>query len=124
MEAIVAQRLVRKICAQCKEEMSPTEEMLMEIGLTPGEVKGKKFCYGRGCGKCNNTGYKGRQAIFEIMLLTERAKELIMKSASTEQLRHIAREQGMRTLREAGLLAIFDGHTTIEEVVRETLFGA
>ncbi|HEX7896273.1 MAG TPA: ATPase, T2SS/T4P/T4SS family [Planctomycetota bacterium] len=124
MEAIVAQRLVRKICAQCKEEMSPTEEMLMEIGLTPGEVKGKKFCYGRGCGKCNNTGYKGRQAIFEIMLLTERAKELIMKNASTEQLRHIAREQGMRTLREAGLLAIFDGHTTIEEVVRETLFGA
>ena len=124
MEAIVAQRLVRKICASCKEEIAPTEEMLMEIGLTPRDVKGKKFCYGKGCGKCNNTGYKGRQAIFEIMLLTERAKELIMKHASTEQLRHVAREQGMRTLREAGLLAIFDGHTTIEEVVRETLFGA
>jgi type IV pilus assembly protein PilB len=124
MEAIVAQRLVRKICSGCKEEIAPTEEMLMELGLTPNDVRGKKFCYGRGCGKCNNTGYKGRQAIFEIMLLTERAKEQIMKHASTEQLRHIAREQGMRTLREAGLLAIFDGHTTIEEVVRETLFGA
>ncbi len=124
LEAIVAQRLVRKICTGCKEEIAPTEEMLMEIGLTPGDVKGKKFCFGRGCAKCNNTGYKGRQAIFEIMLLTERAKELIMKHASTEQLRHIAREQGMRTLREAGLLAIFDGHSTIEEVVRETLFGA
>jgi type IV pilus assembly protein PilB len=124
MEAIVAQRLVRRICSQCKESIVPTEEMLMEIGLTPGDVKGKKFCFGRGCAKCNNTGYKGRQAIFEIMLLTERMKEQIMKAASTEQLRHSAREQGMRTLRESGLLAIFDGHTTIEEVVRETLFGA
>jgi len=124
MEAIVAQRLVRKICLGCKEEISPTEEMLMEIGLTVAETKGKKFCWGRGCGKCNNTGYKGRMAIFEMMLLTERLKELVMKSASTEQIRHTAREQGMRTLREAGLLGIFDGHTTIEEVVRETLFGA
>jgi type IV pilus assembly protein PilB len=124
MEAIVAQRLVRKICLKCKTEIAPTEEMLMEIGLTPGDVRGKKFCYGKGCEKCNNTGYKGRQAIFEMMLLTDRAKELIMKSASTEQLRHVAREQGMRTLRESGLLAIYDGHTTIEEVVRETLFGA
>jgi type IV pilus assembly protein PilB len=124
MEAIVAQRLVRKICAKCKTEIAPTEEMLMEIGLTPNDVKGKKFCFGKGCAACNNTGYKGRQAIFEMMLLTDRVKELIMKSASTEQLRHVAREQGMRTLRESGLLAIFDGHTTIEEVVRETLFTA
>jgi type IV pilus assembly protein PilB len=124
MEAIVAQRLVRKICLNCKEEIAPTEEMLMEIGLTAGETKGKKFCWGRGCTKCNNTGYKGRMAIFEMMLLTDRIKELIMKSASTEQLRHTAREQGMRTLREAGLLGIFDGHTSIEEVVRETLFTA
>jgi len=124
MEAIVAQRLVRRICANCKEEIAPTEEMLMEIGLTPAETKNKKFCWGRGCAKCNNTGYKGRMAIFEIMLLTERLKGLIMKHSSTEQLRHTAREQGMRTLRESGLLGIFDGHTTIEEVVRETLFGS
>jgi type IV pilus assembly protein PilB len=124
MEAIVAQRLVRRVCRNCKEEMAPTEEMLMELSLTAQDVKGKKFCYGKGCATCNNTGYKGRMAIFEIMLLTERLKELVMKSASTEQLRHVAREQGMRTLREAGLLAIFDGHTSIEEVVRETLFGA
>ncbi|RPH45257.1 MAG: pilus assembly protein PilB [Planctomycetota bacterium] len=124
MEAIVAQRLVRKICVKCKTEIAPTEEMLMEIGLTPNDVKGKKFCFGKGCQGCNNTGYKGRMAIFEMMLLTDRVKELIMKSASTEQLRHIAREQGMRTLRESGLLGIFDGHTTIEEVVRETLFTA
>jgi type IV pilus assembly protein PilB len=124
IEAIVAQRLVRKICVKCKTEIAPTEEMLMEIGLTPNDVKNKKFCFGKGCAACNNTGYKGRMAIFEMMLLTDRVKELIMKMASTEQLRHIAREQGMRTLRESGLLGIFDGHTTIEEVVRETLFTA
>ncbi len=124
MEAIVAQRLVRRICLVCKEEIAPTEEMLMEIGLAPQDVRGKKFCWGRGCEKCNNTGYRGRMAIFEIMLLTDRIKELVMKQVSTEQIRHVAREQGMRTLRESGLLAIFDGHTTIEEVVRETLFTA
>jgi type IV pilus assembly protein PilB len=124
MEAIVAQRLVRKICLKCKEEYAPTEEMLMEIGLTPQDVKDKKFCYGKGCSACSNTGYKGRQAIFEIMLMTDRLKELIMAQRSTEEIRHVAREQGMRTLRESGLLAIFDGHTTIEEVVRETLFTA
>ncbi len=124
MEAIVAQRLVRKICLKCKEEFAPTEEMLMEIGLTPQDVKDKKFCFGRGCPACNNTGYRGRQAIFEIMLLTDRLKELVMSQRSTEEIRHVAREQGMRTLRESGLLAIFDGHTSIEEVVRETLFTA
>ena len=123
VEAIVAQRLVRRICAKCKTEISPSEEMLMELGLLPSDVKGKKFCYGKGCDNCNRTGYRGRQAIFEIMLITDRVKEMVLEHASTEQLRHIAREQGMRTLRESGLLSIFDGHTTIEEVVRETLFG-
>ncbi len=124
LEAIVAQRLVRRICVKCKDELVPTEEMLMEIGLLPEDVKDKKFCWGRGCANCNNTGYRGRMAIYEIMLLTDRLKELVMQHASTEAIRHAAREQGMRTLREAGLLAIFDGHTTIEEVVRETLFTA
>ena len=123
LEAIVAQRLVRRICSKCKEEIQPTEEMLMELGLQPTDVKNKKFCWGRGCPNCNGTGYRGRQAIFEIMLMNERVKQLVMGHASTEQIRHIAREQGMRTLRESGLLAIFDGHTTIEEVVRETLFA-
>jgi len=123
LEAIVAQRLVRRICGKCKEEIQPTEEMLMELGLLPTDVKNKKFCWGRGCPNCNGTGYRGRQAIFEIMLMNERVKQLVMGHASTEQIRHVAREQGMRTLRESGLLAIFDGHTTIEEVVRETLFA-
>ena len=123
LEAIVAQRLVRRICIKCKTEITPSEEMLMELGLLPQDVKGKRFCFGKGCDNCNKTGYRGRQAIFEIMLITDRAKEAVLAHASTEQLRHIAREQGMRTLRESGLLAIFDGQSTIEEVVRETLFG-
>jgi type IV pilus assembly protein PilB len=123
LEAIVAQRLVRRICVNCKEEIKPTEEMLMELALTPGDVEGKKFCWGRGCEHCNNTGYRGRQAIFEIMLTTARVKDLVMSAASTDAIRHAAREQGMRPLRQAGLLAIFDGHTTIEEVVRETMFA-
>ncbi len=123
VEAIVAQRLVRKVCTGCKTEMVPTEEMLMELSLEPEEVAGKKFCYGTGCEACNKTGYKGRMALMEIMLVTERIKEMILAMASTEYIREAAREQGMRTLREAGLLAIFDGHTSIEEVVRETLFG-
>ena len=123
LEAVVAQRLIRRICEKCKEDIVPTEEMLMEVGLLPDDVKGKKFCWGTGCVNCNNTGYKGRMAIFEIMLVTERVKELVMEEASTEAVRQVSREQGMRTIRESGLLAIFDGHTTIEEVVRETMFA-
>jgi type IV pilus assembly protein PilB len=124
LEAIIAQRLVRRICPKCKSELKPTEEMLFELNLTPDVVKGKRFCYGKGCENCNKTGYKGRMALYEIMLLTDRVKGMIMERASTDQLRAAAREQGMRTLREAGLLSIFDGQTTIEEVVRETLFAS
>jgi type IV pilus assembly protein PilB len=123
LESIVAQRLVRRICLKCKEEFEPPEEMLMEVGLKAEDVKGKKFWYGKGCAHCNNTGYKGRMAIFEIMLATTRIKELIVKSSSTEAIREVAVEQGMRGLRQSGMLAIFDGATTIEEVVRETMFA-
>ncbi len=122
-EAIIAQRLVRRICTNCKEEYVPNEDQLMEVNLKPEDVEGKKFARGQGCEKCNNTGYKGRMAIFEIMLLTEQIKKLIIEQASTDSIRRMAKEQGMRTLRESGLLAIFDGITTIEEVVRETMFA-
>jgi type IV pilus assembly protein PilB len=123
LEAIVAQRLIRRICAHCKDTIKPTEEMLIELNLTPDDIKGKTICYGKGCQKCNGTGYRGRLAIFEIMLLTDRIKQLILHHSSTEQVRIAAREQGMRSLRESGLLAIFDGHSTIEEVIRETMFA-
>ena len=121
LEGIIAQRLVRKICPQCKTEYTPTEEQLMELELRPEDVVGKVFYYGKGCEFCNTTGYKGRMGIYEIMLLDDDMRDLIIKHASTQVLRAEAKKRGMRSLRGAGLLAIYDGQTTIEEVVRETI---
>jgi type IV pilus assembly protein PilB len=122
LEAIVAQRLVRRICSYCKEEFTPTEELLMELDLTMADVEGKVLYYGKGCDYCNHTGYRGRMGIFEVMVLSDELSELIMRSASTNLIRQQAVKEGMRTLSEGGLLAIFDGHTTIEEVAKETVF--
>jgi len=121
LEGIVAQRLVRRICANCKEEYTPSEEQLMELELRPEAVQGRKFLFGKGCEMCNNTGYKGRQGIYEIMLLDDEMRDMIIKHASTQVLRAEAKKRGMRTLRQSGLIAIYDGITTIEEVVRETI---
>jgi len=121
LEAIVAQRLVRKICPRCKTPFTPTEEMLMELDLTPEDVAERELYYGKGCDYCNGTGYRGRTGLFEIMVLDDGLRELIMRRASTQELRAEARKRGMRTLRQAGLRAIFDGLTTIEEVVKETI---
>ncbi len=121
MEGIVAQRLVRKICEGCKEEYTPSEEELMELDLLPEDVKGRTFHRGGGCDKCNGSGYKGRMALFEIMTMDDEMRELVMKEASTNTLRDFARRRGMRSLRESGLLAIYEGQSTIDEVVRETL---
>jgi type IV pilus assembly protein PilB len=120
VEGIVSQRLVRKICSSCKTPFEPTEEMLMELGLTPDDVKGKTFYFGKGCEQCNSTGYRGRMGIYEIMTLNDEIRELIMNNASTNVLRSAARKQGMTLLRENGLRAIYNGTTTIEEVVKET----
>ena len=121
IEAIVAQRLVRRICLKCKEEYTPTDEELMELQLKRSDVKGRTFCRGRGCPACNHTGYRGRMAIFEIMPLDDHMRELIMKQSSTTALRAASRQSGMRSLRETGLLAIYEGQTTLDEVVRETI---
>jgi type IV pilus assembly protein PilB len=121
LEAIVAQRLARRICTQCKEEFAPSEEQLMELGLRATEVGDRAFYRGKGCERCNRSGYKGRLAVFEIMVMNDEMRELIMQQASTAVLRHEARKFGMRTLRECGLLSIYDGQTTIDEIVRETL---
>ena len=121
LECIMAQRLVRTICARCKEEYEPSEEMLMELNLTPDIVRGRRFFFGRGCGACSNTGYRGRTGIFEMMLLSDRIRDLIMKRVSTDVIREAAMGEGMKTLRTSGLAAIYDGITTIEEVARETL---
>jgi len=119
--AVVAQRLVRTVCVKCKDVYVPTEEALMEINLRPEDVEGKQFFYGRRCDNCNKTGYRGRNALYEIMKVDTKMREMIMGSKSTEVLRAEAQATGMRTLRESGILKIFDGLTTIEEVVRETL---
>jgi type IV pilus assembly protein PilB len=121
LEAIVAQRLVRRVCTHCKTPFEPNDELLMELELKQDDIKGKRFFYGRGCEACNNTGYRGRLAIYETMVIDDELRDMIMNQASTQALRQEAKKRGMRTLRDAGLLAIYDGVTTIEEVVKETI---
>src|SRR5262245_18179820 len=121
IEGILAQRLVRKICEDCRTEFEPSDEALMELNLRPEDVKGKKFFYGRGCDRCNNTGFRGRMGIFELVTMTDDLRDLISAGVSTDQLRVACRKTGMTTLRESGLRSIFNGSTTIEEVVRETV---
>jgi len=121
LQSVVAQRLVRTICLACKVPYDPTEEMLAQLNMRPADVEGRRFHYGKGCESCNNTGYRGRTAVFEIMMISDRLRELITRQASTAAIREVAIEEGMRTMRGSGLLKIFDGVTTIEEVVRETL---
>ena len=120
LEAILAQRLIRTICQRCKTPFSPTEFALNEIGLALEDVEGKELFYGRGCPDCNDTGYHGRSGIFELLRASDPIRELIIKNAPTVVIRQKAKEEGMRTLREEGILKIFDGVTTIEEVARET----
>ena len=121
LEGVCAQRLVRRICLKCKEAYVPAEEQLMELALRSEDVTGRVFYYGKGCDACNNTGYRGRQGLYEFMLLDDEMRDMIVQHASTQQLRAESKKRGMRTLRQAGLLAIYDGVTTIEEVVKETL---
>jgi type IV pilus assembly protein PilB len=121
IEGIVGQRLVRKICTNCKTAFEPDDAQLKDLRLTQEEIKGKKFYYGRGCSRCNGTGYKGRLGMFEIMVFNDEIRELIMNRASTNVLRVAALKGGMRQLRDNGLSAIYDGITTIDEIARETM---
>lgn len=121
VEGVLAQRLVRKICVDCREPFTPSPEMLMELSLTREGVKGRSFYHGRGCDRCNNTGHKGRCGIYELFVLTDEIRDLIMEGAGKDKLVAAARRNGMVTLREAGLKAIYEGVTTIDEVVRETV---
>ena len=121
LEAVISQRLVRKICASCKEEYEPSDESLLELNLTKADVKGKQVFRGKGCNNCNNIGYKGRMGIYEIMLMNNEIRRLITEQASTNVIRMAAKNNGMGTLRDSGLIAIFNGLTTIQEIVRETM---
>ena len=121
VQAILAQRLVRRICPDCRAEYSPSPDLLADLGLTDKDIEGKHFYQGTGCEKCNNTGYKGRTAIHEFMIMNEELRDLIIRNASSAEVRDAAERNGMFTLRKAGLTKVFDGITTVEEVVRETV---
>ncbi|MBI3886317.1 MAG: Flp pilus assembly complex ATPase component TadA [Opitutae bacterium] len=120
MEAVLAQRLVRKICPHCKTSVQPTEALLAQVGLTFATLNGRQFFYGPGCEKCHHTGYRGRVGIFELLRMTEQMHGLVVARASSVELRQNAVAQGLRTLRESGLDALFAGETTVEEVVKYT----
>jgi type IV pilus assembly protein PilB len=118
--AVLAQRLVRTSCKNCRTPFEPTESQLAMLNLSPHDLGDKVFHYGRGCSTCNDTGYKGRKGIFELLVVGDAVRTLINERAPTVVLRQKAVELGMVTLREDGLRSIFDGDTTIEEVVKYT----
>ena len=118
--AVLAQRLVRTICKSCQTPFEPTEDQLVLLNLSPLDLGDKVFHYGRGCPTCNDTGYKGRKGIFELLVISEAIRTLINERAPTVVLRQKAVELGMVTLREDGLRTIFEGDTTIEEIVKYT----
>ena len=121
VESVLAQRLVRKICVECRTQFDPSDELLMELQLPLAQARKYKFYYGKGCQRCNNTGYKGRTGIHELIDVTDDIRDLIATEASVDDIANLARSQGMTSLRESGLKLIFDGVTTIDEVVRETV---
>ena len=124
VEAILAQRLVRRICTGCKEEVIPGADVLADLEMTSDQLEGKKFYRGKGCEKCNRSGYKGRLGIYELLIMNDEMRDMIIRNASTEELREAARRNGMVTLRESGMESIFMGQTTADEVIRETILDA
>ena len=120
LEFVLAQRLVRKICSDCKQEYVPKKEMLQNLELNPNELGERKFYFGGGCETCNQSGYRGRTGLFEMIKVTDAFREMINSGAATLVLRQCAIEQGMKSLREDGLRSIFDGESTVEEVLKYT----
>jgi type IV pilus assembly protein PilB len=118
---IVAQRLVRRICKDCGEELDLPVQALVEAGFTPEEAKRVKVRKGRGCSVCNNSGYKGRCGLYEVMEIDDEIRELVLVGASAVELKKKAIERGMFTLRRSGLIKVMEGVTTLEEVARETI---
>jgi type IV pilus assembly protein PilB len=118
---IVAQRLVGVICQNCKTPIQVDEKTLLNIGVDPKDLKDFHVYKGKGCSTCNGMGIKGRQAIFEVMKMTEPIKEAVLRGASQAELRSIARSEGMRTLRRSAILKLKRGITTIEEVLNASV---
>lgn len=120
MQGVLAQRLVRTICKKCRAPFEPTENQLAQLNLSPYDIGDKVFYYGRGCSNCNDTGYRGRKGIYELLQVTDPIRNLINERAPSVVMRQKAVELGMATLRDDGLRGIFDGETTIEEVLKYT----
>jgi len=118
--AVVAQRLIRKICLECKEPYKPDPAIIREIGFDPNEVQNINFFHGRGCSECNYTGYKGRIGIFELLILSDEVKEHVLNRDSSAVIFRQARKDGMRTMREDGWEKVLQGLTTVEEVLAST----
>ncbi|MBC8009633.1 MAG: type II secretion system ATPase GspE [Burkholderiales bacterium] len=120
LEAVLAQRLVRRICKDCRTAYEPPGTLLQQLGIDPVDIGNREFFYGKGCPTCNNSGYKGRMGIYEWLRMSESIRDLVVQRAPTLVIKQKGLEQGMRTLRDDGLRAIFDGATSIEEVVKYT----
>jgi type IV pilus assembly protein PilB len=121
LQLILAQRLGRKVCKDCKEPYEADEESLVPYGHVPTGLGKTQFYKGKGCQVCNFTGMKGRIALYEVMPVSQELRDAILKAAPTAELREIAQAQGMKTLRQAGLQKVIEGTTTVDEVLRVTL---
>jgi type IV pilus assembly protein PilB len=124
VEAILAQRLVRRVCQACREPVETTDRILAQLGMTREELGDRHFYRGKGCDTCNNTGYKGRVGLFELMIMNDDLREMVVAGASTDDIRDKAMEYGMVTLRTAGMNFAYEGLTTADEVIRETIMEA
>jgi len=120
LEAVLGQRLIRRVCTGCRKPYEPSESVLLQLGLTPQEIGDKSFYFGAGCDVCNNTGYRGRKGIYELLDITDPLRTLINERAPSVVLKQKAVELGMETLRQDGLRSIYLGETTIEEVLKYT----
>jgi type IV pilus assembly protein PilB len=120
LEAVLGQRLIRKICPQCRSTYEPKATVLEQLNLSSHDIGDRHFHYGKGCESCNKTGYKGRKGIYELLRITDPIRELINERAPTVVLKQKAIELGMVTLRQDGIRSIFDGDTTVEEVLKYT----
>ena len=120
LEGVLGQRLVRRICPTCRTAYEPEQDLIDRLGVDPIEIADKQFYFGKGCAECGGSGYKGRQGLFELLLVNDSLRDLITAKAPTMVLKQKAIELGMRTLRDDGLRAIFDGATTVDEVLKYT----
>ncbi|MBQ7392934.1 MAG: type II/IV secretion system protein [Lentisphaeria bacterium] len=120
LSGILAQRLIRRVCSECKTSYVPTDQDLKRLRIDRSEIGDHLFYYGKGCSTCHGTGYKGRKAICELLVVNQEIRDLIFAGAPHTEIREKAREHGMRTVREDGLQAIYNGETTVDEVVRYT----